>query len=89
MTELPADGRVLAMAPHCPVAMLSVGDDTIGIQAHPEFGAPYVRALLVDRVDRIGEATTELALRSLDGPTDEADVARWIVGMFQARVGEG
>lgn len=89
VTELPADGRVLAMAPHCPVAMLSVGDDTIGIQAHPEFGAPYVRALLVDRVDRIGEATTELALRSLDGPTDEADVARWIVGMFQARVGEG
>ena len=37
--ELPPGGRVLAAAPHCPVAMLAVGDDVIGVQAHPEFGA--------------------------------------------------
>ena len=54
--------------PHCPVAMLAVDDDVIGIQAHPEFGAPYVRALLEDRVDRIGEAGTAAALESLERP---------------------
>ena len=32
--------------------------------------AAYVRALLEDRVDRIGEAGTEAALTSLERPTD-------------------
>ena len=71
VTQLPPGGRVLAAAPHCPVAMLAVGHDVIGVQAHPEFGAPYIRALLEDRVDRIGEAGTAVALASLAQPTDE------------------
>jgi GMP synthase-like glutamine amidotransferase len=86
VTELPPGGRVLGSAPHCPVAMLAVDDDVIGIQAHPEFGTPYLRALLVDRVDRIGEAGTALALESLAQPTDEQAVARWILAFVRARV---
>jgi GMP synthase-like glutamine amidotransferase len=85
VTALPPGGRVLASAPHCPVAMLAVDDDVIGIQAHPEFGVDYVRALLEDRVDRIGEAGTALALDSLQQPTDEAVVARWILAFVRAR----
>jgi GMP synthase-like glutamine amidotransferase len=84
--ELPPGGRVLGSAAHCPVAMLAV-DDVIGIQAHPEFSATYLRALLADRVDRIGEAATTAALASLDRPTDEAAVAGWILGFVHARVG--
>jgi GMP synthase-like glutamine amidotransferase len=87
VTELPPGGRVLGSAPHCPVAMLAVDDDMIGIQAHPEFGTPYLRALLEDRVDRIGEADTVVALASLDQPTDERAVARWIVEFLRARSG--
>jgi len=87
--ELPPGGAVLATAPHCPVAMLGVGEDIVGIQAHPEFGAPYVRALLVDRIDRIGESETERALRSLDEPTDDALVARWLLELLRFRAGEG
>jgi hypothetical protein len=83
---LPSGGRVLASAPHCPVAMLAVDDDMIGLQAHPEFGAPYLRALLEDRVDRIGEAGTSSALASLQRPTDEEAVARWIIAFLGARV---
>ena len=85
VTELPPGGRVLGSAPHCPVAMLAVGEDVIGIQAHPEFGAAYVRALLEDRVDRIGEAGTTVALNSLEQPTDDAVVARWILAFVRAR----
>ncbi len=87
--ELPVGGDVLAAAPHCPVAMLSVGEDIVGIQAHPEFEAAYVRALLVDRVDRVGEAGTALALRSLDEPTDDAVVARWVLTFLRARISAG
>jgi GMP synthase-like glutamine amidotransferase len=86
VVELPADGRVLAAAAHCPVAMLAIGDDVIGLQAHPEFGAAYVRALLEDRVDRIGEAEQQAALATLREPTDEHTVAAWILGFLRSRV---
>lgn len=88
VTELPAGGRVLATAPHCPVAMLAVGDDVIGIQAHPEFGVEYVQALLEDRVDRIGAEGTAVALASLQERTDERAVARWITAFMRARVSD-
>jgi GMP synthase-like glutamine amidotransferase len=89
VTALPPGSRVLAAAPHCPVAMLAVGDDMIGMQAHPEFGVPYVRALLEDRVDRIGEAGATAALDTLDRATDEAAVARWLLAFMRSRVPQG
>jgi GMP synthase-like glutamine amidotransferase len=85
VTVLPPGGRVLGSAAHCPVAMLAVDDDLVGIQAHPEFVTPYLRALLVDRVDRIGEAGTAAALESLAQPTDERDVAGWLLTFLRAR----
>jgi GMP synthase-like glutamine amidotransferase len=85
VTALPADGQVLASAAHCPIAMLAIGEDIIGIQAHPEFGAAYVQALLEERVDPIGAAETAAALATLRQPTDDRAVARWILAFLQAR----
>jgi GMP synthase-like glutamine amidotransferase len=90
VTVLPPGGQVLASAAHCPVAMLSVGDTIIGIQAHPEFGPDYLRALIEDRVDRLTPAGTAAALETLRSPTDEAAVARWITGFLRSRAaGQG
>jgi GMP synthase-like glutamine amidotransferase len=75
---LPADAVVLGGTEHCPVAMLAVGERTLGIQAHPEFTAAYTEVLLADRVDRIGPAKVAAARASLAQPTDEAIAARWI-----------
>jgi GMP synthase-like glutamine amidotransferase len=89
---LPEGGRVLGSAAHCPIAMLAIGDNVMGLQAHPEFGPVYVQALLEDRVDRIGEAATSAALESLRQPTDERAVARWILAFLRSRTpqdGEG
>jgi hypothetical protein len=70
--------------------MFTVGRHALGVQAHPEFAAPYLRALLADRIDPIGEAETAAALRSLDRPTDEATVARWILQFIRSTVrGDG
>jgi GMP synthase-like glutamine amidotransferase len=85
VTVLPPGGRVLGVAPQCPVAMLGVDDHLVGIQAHPEFGSRYLRALLEDRVDRIGPEQTAIALASLAQPTDATAVARWILTFLQAR----
>ncbi len=88
VVALPPDGSVLGTATHCPVAMLAVGDHMVGIQAHPEFRAGYLRSLLQDRVDRIGAARTTAALDSLSAPTDERAVARWILGFMRRRIAQ-
>jgi GMP synthase-like glutamine amidotransferase len=87
VTSLPPGGRVLAQADHCPIAMFAVGEDMLGLQAHPEFDAAYVRALLEDRVDRIGADETATALATLDRRTDESIAARWILAFLRSRAG--
>jgi GMP synthase-like glutamine amidotransferase len=83
--RLPEDGVVIGRSNHCPVAMFRVGDSMLGIQAHPEFPKAYSEALLLDRVERIGEERVKAALASLDQPTDESVVAKWIVEFLEGQ----
>jgi GMP synthase-like glutamine amidotransferase len=83
--RLPESGVVIGRSDHCPVAMFRVGDSMFGIQAHPEFPKAYSKALLLDRVERIGEERAQAALASLDQPADESVVAKWIVGFLAGR----
>ncbi|MDX2031496.1 MAG: amidotransferase [Blastocatellia bacterium] len=75
---LPERGVPLGRTDHCPIAMFRVGASMLGIQAHPEFPAPYAEALLRDRRERIGNDRVEAALDGLGAPTDEAVVVSWI-----------
>lgn len=79
VVRLPESGVTLGDSDHCPVAMFRVGETMLGIQAHPEFTKDYSEALILDRVERIGEAKARAALSSLDQATDEAAVAMWFV----------
>lgn len=81
--RLPESGVVIGRSDHCPVAMFRAGDSMLGIQAHPEFPKPYSEALLLDRVERIGEERVNAALASLDRPTDESVVGKWIVEFLE------
>jgi len=81
--RLPEGAVVIGRSDHCPVAMFRAGDSMLGIQAHPEFPKAYSEALLLDRVERIGEEQVKKALASLSQPTDESVVARWIVEFFE------
>jgi GMP synthase-like glutamine amidotransferase len=83
--RLPEDGVVIGRSDHCLVAMFRVGDSMLGIQAHPEFPKAYSKALLLDRVERIGEERVRAALASLDQPTDESVVANWIIAFLERR----
>jgi hypothetical protein len=65
--------------------MFRAGDSMLGIQAHPEFPKAYSEALLLDRIERIGGARVNEALASLDRPTDESVVAKWIVEFLEGR----
>jgi len=83
--RLPEDGVVIGRSDHCPVAMFRAGDSMLGIQAHPEFPKAYSEALLLDRIERIGGERVKVALASLDQPTDESVVAKWIVEFLEGR----
>jgi GMP synthase-like glutamine amidotransferase len=85
--RLPEDGSVIGRSDHCPVAILRVGDSMLGIQAHPEFPKTYGEALLLDRVERIGEERVKAALASLGQPTEESVVAKWVVEFLESRAG--
>ena len=73
--RVPDNGRVVGASDHCPVAMMQVGDRVLGIQAHPEFGAAYVDALMATRIERIGAERVEAARQALTTPTDHEAVA--------------
>jgi hypothetical protein len=83
--RLPENSVVIGRSDHCPVAIFRVGDSTLGIQAHPEFPKAYSEALLLDRVERIGEERAQAALASLDQPADESVVAKWIVQFLEGQ----
>ena len=81
--RLPPGSTVLAVAPHCPVAMFKVSDTMLGIEGHPEFPAAYEQALLETRRDRIGAAQVDAALASLSTPTDHEIAGRWIANFIE------
>lgn len=85
VVAVPDGASVVGRAGHCPVAMVQVGS-MLGIQAHPEFSAAYVDALLDARADRIGEQVTARAKASLERVGDAADagrIGRWMVAFLE------
>ena len=81
--RLPPESTVLAIAPHCDVAMFKVRDTMLGIEGHPEFPATYERALLEIRRETIGPEAVDKALASLSTPTDHEIAGRWIAEFIE------
>ena len=83
VVRVPDGATVLGSADHCPIAMVRAGERMLGIQAHPEFPAAYVEALMSARVDRIEADTLEVARRALTTSTDDDAVAAWITAFLR------
>lgn len=72
ITELPRGARVLGSNDHCPVSLMELGPNVIGIQGHPEFAPAYAEALLRRRRGRtIPRDIADEALSSLRLPIDD------------------
>jgi GMP synthase (glutamine-hydrolysing) len=82
--RLPPGAEVLGWSEHCPISMIGVGDNIIGIQGHPEFETEYSRALMEARRGHlIPEDTAEAGLATLDAPPDSGRLAEWIVAFVR------
>jgi hypothetical protein len=63
-----------------------VGDHTLCIQDHPEYGPVFIAALVELRRERLGDELADDALRRIrSAPTDGDVVARWIVDFLLDR----
>jgi GMP synthase-like glutamine amidotransferase len=84
VVEMPENSRLLAQSKDCSIAMFSVGESMLGIQAHPEFSKKYEKALMLDRIDRVGEFRVQKALESLEKSIDKDLIATWIFNFINA-----
>lgn len=78
VVKLPEGARLLAFTPDCAHGMFTVGNNMLGIQAHPEFTKTYDQALMELRVERIGAAVVEKGIASLRNTLHAGVVAGWI-----------
>ncbi|TLV00840.1 glutamine amidotransferase-related protein [Dyadobacter luticola] len=81
---MPEDSTLLATSEHCPVAMFRVGENMLGMQAHPEFTRLYDKALMELRVERIGEEKVRLGIESLALEVHRTEAAQWIKNFAEA-----
>ncbi len=97
VTRLPEGAHVLASSEFCPIAAAAYGPLeaplAISVQAHPEFGTEYTRALIEARAgDVFPQLLADTAREGLDRPLDSRAWAQDIAGYFRrmshARHGE-
>lgn len=80
---LPPGATLLAESDHCPIAMFRRGETVLAIQGHPEFSPEYVRRLVEERRERIGDERADRALASLATAPDPAMLATWITAFLE------
>ena len=80
----PPSAEVFASTPTCPIAGYTIGDRVTCVQGHPEFPTTLAAALYRDRAATLGPDAVEAAIATLDDPTDDALIARWIVDRVRA-----
>jgi GMP synthase-like glutamine amidotransferase len=78
--DVPPGAEILGWNEHCPVSMLGVGENMIGIQGHPEFDAAYSEALMESRRGSpIPQEIVDVGVASLGRSTDGSLLVDWIL----------
>jgi GMP synthase-like glutamine amidotransferase len=77
--------RVLAGNDFCPLSITTIGDNVLTVQPHPEMTRVLARDIYEEARSALGDALADPAIASLDGPLDDALVARWILAFIAHR----
>lgn len=85
ITTLPPGAVTLGGNEHCPISLIQLGDDMIGIQGHPEFTPALSEALIRSRRGTvIPTDVADAALESLDTPPDTEVLADAVVAFISS-----
>ncbi len=83
--SLPPGAEILGWNDHCPVSVMGVGSNILGLQGHPEFEPAYSQALMESRRGSvIPEATVDAGLATLSNEPDGSKLADWILEFVDA-----
>lgn len=77
-----AETQVLAGSAFCENAVCQIADHILTFQGHPEFSPGYAGELMTLRRERIGEATYEAGMASLEQETQGNRVAQWMLNFL-------
>lgn len=83
VVELPPGARVLGGSDFCPVYLMQVGEQFLGVQGHPEFTKAYSRDLMALRAGVVGAPRVREGQASLTAPVDDTLMARWILAFLR------
>lgn len=84
VVRVPEAARPYLRSDFCPLAGFTIGVHVLTMQPHPEFAAPYTRALLDRRRLLLGERCWTRAVASLEEGVDGPAVGRWILRFLGA-----
>lgn len=82
VVEMPKDATLIAGSDFCPIAGFQL-NSVVTFQGHPEFSKEYLETLITNRLDRIGENTTNAAIESLKKEVDGRTVGSWMVDFIK------
>jgi|LGOV01.1.fsa_nt_gb GMP synthase-like glutamine amidotransferase len=83
----PAPGsEIVAYSEFCPHAITVIGENILTVQGHPDHTVEFSSDLYASRRERIGSDQVDVALKSLEKPTDDDVVSEWIAQFISARV---
>lgn len=89
ISKLPDNAVVHASAAKCQYGMISINDQFLGIQGHPEFTKAYNQDVFVSRTGKIGTGKVEEALDSMDKEVDTKLLGQWIKNFLISPFGGG
>jgi len=76
--ELPPNTEVLAGNDICPSGIIQIGNNVLGIQAHPEFTKDYDKMLMETRMNKMGDGVALEGIKSLSNSVDTEVIKSWI-----------
>ena len=77
--KLPENAELLGSTKNCPIAMFSIGNCILSIQGHIEFDRAYAKDLMVMRQEILGKEKFQAGCKSLEQPTEEAQIIQDIL----------
>ena len=81
--QLPDGAKVLAASDFCPIYLMQVGENFLGIQGHPEFTKAYSADLMAFKRDILPDNRRREGMASLHAPVDDQVMVRWALNFLR------
>ena len=80
---LPPGAELLGTNTYCPYSLYQVGENFLSMQAHPEFTADFVKALLPSLKENIGIGTYNSGLLTLENEFNQKEIIQWMAAFLK------